>query len=235
MKKVVDSVYFYNLFPDDFDLYSERKKTYLDSVNSLIIGNINPMASVIDVGSGTGKRAKKIFQKINPSQTLCIDNAEGMVHRCRELGHNAMVHDISVAPLKDGQFDVALCLWNALGCMPEKSARLHALQNINQTLHSRGLLFLEVNNRYNINEYGVLRVFINVLLDLFGASKHMYEVALNNSGHATEEHLFDVYSLRKILSNAGFTVQSLWYVNYIDGTIERSSWRGHILVMAQKL
>jgi len=233
--KVIDSVHFYSLFTEDYDAYSKRKKVYLDSVNDLIVQNIRPQASVIDVGCGTGIRAKKIFEKINPGRTLCIDNAEGMVRQCQALGHNAFVHDIAVAPPDAEQFDIALCLWNVLGCMPEEDTRLSALRNINKVLLPGGVLFLEVNNRYDINEHSFFPVFTNILLDLFGSSKHMSEVALNNSGYTTEEHLFSTDSLKKILSQTGFIPQSFWYINYRNGDVERSSWRGRILVMAQKL
>ena len=97
-------------------------------------------------------------------------------------------------------------------------------------------LILDVNNRYNVKNYGGINVFKNILLDAMGLSRRNYPLRLGQKRISfTAVHLFTKNEILKILRKAGFEICSTYYLNYSNGQMESFSWFGQIVVVAKKL
>lgn len=144
----------YNQLAPHFRDYSKKRKTYLKSINQIILKHspIQPQ-SVLDIGSGDGLRALKLFQKMNGQNLTLIDNSSHMITQAKLLQSSSIsaiqadISDPAITHKLKGQFDVILCLWNVLGHIPSTEKRITSLKNIKSLLSPDGQIFLDVNNR----------------------------------------------------------------------------------------
>lgn len=238
MATVLNSEEFYNQWGAGLDLYSEYKAPYLEAVDKIVATELGDGLEVIDIGSGTGHRARRLSNQTHSTIT-CLDNSQTMIENIRQLGLPSRQGDIAAANFDtrpSGSFDRALCLWNVFGHIMPAAARSRALKNIRQILKPGGALIIDVNSRYNLKAYGPVTVIKNLVVDFFGVSQHDYMFSLG--GHksaATRVHIFNLAEMKDYLARAGFSVRSVSFVNYQDGRPETSQWTGQLVIIAQKV
>ena len=74
-------------------------------------------------------------------------------------------------PEAEDRFSVITCLWNVLGHIETNQKRLAALARMRRLLSDDGVIFIDVNNRYNAVNYGVLPTVGRMLYDFIVPSE----------------------------------------------------------------
>lgn len=144
------------------------------------------------------------------------------------------VADLSseVAGQHTGRFGTVLCLWNVLGHIVQLEDRERAVKNISKLLCDGGLLFIDVNNRLNVSQYGVFRVLKNLASVLLRQKGGLFSLPVHDS--VSHVYLSNKWELSDLLNQNGFVVEEMLYVHYQKGTLERSWTKGQILAICRK-
>lgn len=239
MEKILDSKQFYDCWSRGFDSYSVLKRPYLKKIDQLVGEIIKDNCSIIDIGSGTGRRIEKIGTKFKLDNIVCLDSSPVMTAISKKRGLKSFCGDIAFDLHKlftTESFSWALCLWNVLGHVQNESDRLKALENINFILKPGGELIIDVNNRYNYRAYGLAVVLKNLLLDLFLRYKHEYTFSLaNNKKLSTKVHIFSKKEIISLLKKTGFSIEKICFIDYKNGETKNSQFFGQIMIRAKKI
>jgi SAM-dependent methyltransferase len=217
-----------------YEEYSGKRQAYLDSVDELVIANLSPEFRLLDIGSGDGRRLAKIRECVGLSEIIAVEPSAEMAKICehnvgipvyQEFGENIDQLDI-------GRFDVATALWNIFGHIPSSRARLQTLINIRDKLKPGGKLILDINNRHNALAYGFWTILQRLLVDTVnfkesrGDARYQWEI--DGTTFDANGHLFTAREIEKLFADAGFKVSNRYSVNYDNGAISESKYRGQL-------
>ncbi|MFH1049244.1 MAG: methyltransferase domain-containing protein [Patescibacteria group bacterium] len=227
---------FYDKFAQSYSEYSKQKAIYLSAVNKYIIANADKKASnLIDIGCGDGFRVKNIAASLKIKNIFLLDNSVAMLSLCNKL-HNAEIipQDISDKNFNlNKKFDIVLCLWNVVGHIIEPDARKRALKNIYKMMNNDSVLYIDVNNRYNIISYGLVSVIKNIIMDLFFFA-HMtgdFDLRIEKEGYfiSTKVHIFNPFEIEKIFKEAGLKIIDRKIIDYSTGEQKFSIFSGQLV------
>lgn len=227
---------FYTKFARSYSRYAESQKAYLRSVDSFVAQNLPHGLRVVDIGSGTGSRARTIAAACKAESLALVDNSDGMVSIAQDAGGAIVLKaDISsTAPVSDRRYQASLCLWNVIGHIPSKEGRLAALRNIYSLLEPGGILFLDVNNRYNVAHYGISSVAKNALKDLLRRDDRgdfRLDMEIEGSPVSTTVHIFSPLEVRRLIKKAGFKIVKTEHIDYRTGERGRNALAGQLAFM----
>lgn len=231
---------FYTKFAPFYERYSSIKRNYISAVNNFIKSESKSHLKMADVGSGDGKRSKEVAESIHSSSLTLIDNSNGMMTIAKNIkGVNVVFADISDIKFKSNdKYGVVTCLWNVLGHIPTVEKRKVAITNLASLMEDGGFLFIDVNNRYNISNYGLKAVAKNILNDLFRSSENNGNFELNvdteNGKIQTEVHIFNPFEMDKLLKSVGLEIIKRQAVNYKTGEKSNSFWGGQLVYKLSK-
>ena len=134
---------------------------------------------------------------------------------------------------KSGSFDVITCLWNTLGHIDTRENRIEILRQCGRLLAPDGVLFCDVNNRYNARQYGLLRTTGRGLWDWIcpGEANGDVDVRWDVAGasYSTKGHVFTGGEFRQMTDAAGLAIQEECIVDYGTGQTRRWRWAGNPL------
>jgi ubiquinone/menaquinone biosynthesis C-methylase UbiE len=236
--QLLDAVTAYDAIASRFNRLSEARRSFLETIENCIIHEISKTAySMLDVGSGDGRRANRIAAScgvqrlvlLEPSaamRALTVSKAETWGMRAEELG-----------TVKD-QFDVITCLWNVLGHIDSSAARAEVLGHMSRLLRKDGLLFIDFNHRYNAAEYGMMRTILRVLRDAVNPCERNGDVTvrwpIDNEVWATKGHVFIDREVRRLMAGAGLKIQRKTVIHYSTGEIRQRAFEGNLFYVASK-
>lgn len=213
-----------------------KKSSYMKAVDSLVADNIG-RGPVLDIGCGDGLRALGLSGKYK-SGIVGMDNCVEMVEMANQNGIPTVLHEDIVA-LSDetmgrfqGKFGTIFCLWNVLGHIIHVEDRKKAMRNMTELLADDGVLFVDVNNRLNIYQYGFFCSLRNSIVGIFQKEKGIFVLPINDS--VTRVYLSSKKEFVNLLSGSGLHIERLAYVNYQNGKIEKRSWHGQLLAVCRK-
>jgi 2-polyprenyl-3-methyl-5-hydroxy-6-metoxy-1,4-benzoquinol methylase len=234
------SSYFYTKFSKSYADYAERRREYLRSIDDYIAEHLNPMTRLLDIGAGNGLRSRRIADSRGLRDITLLDDSEGMVELARSLP-NVRVHkaDISRADFEILERHTAiLCLWNVMGHIDDRQKRLNAFKNISKLLDDKGVAFVDVNNRYNVSNYGLISVVRNVAKDIISWKKPTGDFVLSmkfgNEDVKTKVHIFSPFEVERLIRKAGLRILEKRAVNYTDGKLSRNPFSGQLLYKLAK-
>jgi len=237
---MTSSIKFYNKFAPYFDHYSAKKNLYINSIDKLILNNLpTPKNKIIDIGCGDGQRGKRLLKNIKGASLLMIDNSPNMLALSNKLKTdriNVMRADISgidAQNIINDKFNIVLCLWNVLGHIPTSKKRLTALNNMRNLLTPNGRIYIDVNNRYNIIQYGLKNVIINIIKDIYKTRSENgdFNFTIKASPHLklnTKSHIFAPAEITNLIKQAKLNILKKISVNYSNGAIEKSILKGQL-------
>ncbi len=231
---------FYTHFAKSYANYAANKKRYLDAVNSFIVSEAGSAKTMIDVGSGDGKRTLEISNFTKIQDFTLLDDSHGMIALAQNIpGAKIVEADISYEKFfLEQKFDTVLCLWNVLGHI-KSDARETALKNIASLVAKEGAIFLDVNNRYNAAHYGFKAAIKNILKDIFFPSKTNGDFNLNvktEQGEIhTQVHIFSPFEMDYLLKSAGLKIIKKKYIDYKSGENRKSFWGGQLVYKLKKV
>lgn len=230
----------YNALAPYYREYSEKKAEYINSVNKYIIDNIpDDAASLLDIGAGDGIRGMYIAeQKKIKYVTLCEPSKE-MIARCKEL-HTSRLwqHAAEDLPECNEKFDVIICLWNVLGHLSHRQARIKALKGINRLLADTGVFFFDVNNRHNASAYGWLNIIGRIFIDFVSPDESRgdatFEWKIGNIIFPAKGHLFTPAEIESLIRESGLKIKKRITVDYSTGKQSKSLLKGQLLYQLGK-
>lgn len=233
---------FYKYFSNNFTEYSFSKKKYLDSIDNIITNLDFKPKNIIDLGAGDGRRSLKIAEKLKVEDIVLVDNCSEMFNKITETENIKKVTD----DISDNNFyskigkksDLVLCLWNVLGHIETEGERVSVIENITNLLSDKGIGFLDVNNRYNVRQYGFKNVIKNILKDIFSPNNKNGDFPFNFKKEEldikTSVHIFNPYEVDKYLKNAGLKIVDKKFIDYDTGKIGSNIFSGQILYKIKK-
>ena len=238
----MDSSEFYAEFAPWYGAYAQTKWTYIQSVNNFIEGKIKDVLTIIDIGAGDGSRLQKILIGLNKSvKATAVDDSDGMVDLLKKdaTGIEVFKGDIASSEFHlSGKYDAVLCLCNVLGHIADKEGRLMALKNMANLLEDNGSLFLDVNNRYNIAQYGFKSVLVNLAKDIFSPNARNGNFILNvpagNRRISTTVHIFSPGEMEGLLRATGLKVVQRKIIHYQTGRQMNTIWSGQLAYQLAK-
>lgn len=228
---ITDPVAAYERIAPWFRAISDRRRAYLDAIDTLITERI-PAGSVslLDVGSGTGERARRIAERGGLTEITLLEPSCAM----RSGGGAGEVLDLRAEQLHllPGRYDVITCLWNVLGHIFPRSRRVEVLRQFAR-LTPTGPVFIDLNHRYNAREYGFWMTAGRYFRDWTRSGESRGDVMVRwSAGDAecqTLGHVFTDGEFRRMCREAGLTVEARIVVNYRNGSPSYWSWAGNLL------
>ncbi len=230
---------FYDQFSSHYHNYSIQRQCYLRKIDQLLLSTGKSASSLIDVGCGYGDRSLKLARSLNIGRVTLLDNSPCMLRYCNSQGHEKILLDISSNNFSvNKKFDMVLCLWNVLGHVETEEKRIVALKNMRNLLTENGKLYIDVNNRHNISEYGYFSVIRNLFKSYFLFYRETGDFLLKmKSGDAvlqTKVHIFTVYEMKRLIKESGLKMVQRKIINYQDGKEVRSVFQGQLFFILSK-
>ena len=237
--RLLEPVAAYDRIAPEFARFSDTRRLYLDRIDQLILDNIPQGArSLLDVGAGDGVRALRIGRAANLHRLVLLEpsaamrsywpcDVEAWAMRAEELSGMA------------GEFEVITCLWNVLGHIFPSATRTEVLRQFARLLSRRGIVFLDVNHRYNARHYGLLPTAFRFIRDRLAPSERngdvvaMWQVAGNCC--STAGHVFTQSEFKRISAAAGLQIEKRIVVDYATGKSRRFSFNGNLLYLLRSL
>ncbi len=237
--ELLDPVAAYDRIAPEFASLSNTRRSYLDRVDRLIIDNIPPGArSLLDVGAGDGVRALHIGKAASLDRLVLLEPSPAMqsywpasvrawAMRAEELSSMA------------GEFDVITCLWNVLGHIFPAAMRTEVLRQFARLLSPDGVVFLDVNHRYNARHYGFLPTALRFTRDRLAPGERNGDVVATwqvaGSSCSTAGHVFTHSEFKRMNEAAGLAIERRFVIDYATGEIRRFSFHGNLLYLLRSL
>jgi SAM-dependent methyltransferase len=231
---LLDPVSAYDRIAPVFPAISRARSAYLEGVERLISANIpEGSRSLLDVGAGDGKRAFRIARAANISDIVLLEPSLEMQRYwpAGAKGWTLRAEDLRGELVE--QFDVITCLWNVLGHVATTAARTSVLERLGRLLSAGGVIFLDVNHRYNARYYGWAITALRFLQDCLRPRETNGDVVVtwqvDGDSCSTTGHVFTDREVRRIAYKAGLSVAGRYFVDYSSGELRRSRNAGNLL------
>lgn len=241
MNKFLSSSMFYTEFAKAFESYALLRKSYTEGVDRFVVDEIGAANTIVDIGSGNGKRATRLAKELGARSLTLVDNSDGMLDQIRvSKGISVIKADISDSEYQPNEkYDLVLCLWNVLGHIPSNK-RKTALGNLASLLNPSGMIILDVNNRYNISQYGFVAVVRNIFRDIFSrkTTNGDFELCLGTNSESadikTTVHLFSPAEMNRLIRSAGLQIDKRVIISYENGTRQKNVLGGQLVYKLTK-
>lgn len=220
--------------------YSQKYQNYLNSVDALVIKHLSPNMRLLDIGSGDGRRLKKICDALSLQDVVSVEPSKEMAAICQKTT-GFTVHKIcgdELNSLNEDNFDAITVLWNVFGHMKDTSARLKTLKAVANKLKPNGIMIFDVNNRHNQLAYGRFNVLKRRILDGICFDEKRgdahYEWEISGQKFPASGHLFIPKEVDKIIQIAGLKIVEKCSINYATGKISPSQLNGQLFYVVMK-
>jgi 2-polyprenyl-3-methyl-5-hydroxy-6-metoxy-1,4-benzoquinol methylase len=227
---MLDPVTAYDQIGSVFARIAEKRRSYLDGIDRLVIGEIPAGSrSMLDVGAGDGGRARGIAQARDIAELVLAEPSVAM------QGGNATAHTMRAEDLHllHGEFDVITCLWNVLGHVFPSASRLEVFRQFARLVSPQGRIFVDVHHRYNVRHYGAIPTALRFLRDRLRWNETNGDVVVawdvEEVRCATRGHVFTHREFRSLAQGAGLNIEKRFVVDYAAGERRRWSIEGHLL------
>jgi len=231
-KPALSPIAAYDAFAPFYSAYANTRAPYLRRVEDIVIAHTPAAGSLLDIGTGDGSRALRITQAAKLARVVLLEPSAGMRAQCPP-GVEVWPYSASEIPDSGLQFDVITCLWNVLGHLEGPQQRASALVQFRNMLTPQGMVFLDVNHRYNAESYGWSMTFLRMAGDFFLRSENQGDVAIVWKAGArtihTTGHVFTHREIKRLVRSAGLKILRRWIISYETGRESKLPLRGHLL------
>lgn len=236
---ILTSKEFYDSFSSNYLDYSKQRKYYLQKIDQLLFEIGKGAISMIDIGCGYGDRSCRLARSLGIKKVTLVDNSFLMLQHCFSERNEQIISDITSRDfIINKKYDMVLCLWNVLGHIDTREKRIIALKNMKNLLTENGKLCIDVNNRYNISEYGVFSVIKNICKDIFisvnETGNFLLKVKNNNVILQTRVHIFTVHEMISLFKKSGLKVVQRKVINYQNGEEKSFLFQGQLFFILSK-
>ena len=233
---MLDPVAAYDRIGPVFARIAEKRRSYLDSIDQLVISEIPPGSrSLLDVGAGDGGRARRIAQARDIAELVLVEPSVAMQGDTSDTKLRTMRAE--ELRLVQGEVDVITCLWNVLGHIFPSASRLEVLRQFARLVSPQGRIFVDVQHRYNARHYGAIPTALRFLHDHLSWKETNGDVVvawaiqedIEEVRCTTRGHVFTHREFRSLAQAAGLNIENRFVVDYATGECRRWSIEGHLL------
>lgn len=234
--KTLSSEQFYANHYGYYDSLRSERVEYMNTIDSCIVDNFEK-GPVLDIGCGDGLRSLQLKNKMNVD-FVGLDSCVEMCKRAKKNGVQATIKEniecLSEKTINqyNGHFGAILCLWNVLGHILDLEDRRKAIKNMAALLEFDGMLFIDVNNRFNVVQYGIHNVLKNVVSGIVRKNRGIFSISINSE--ISKVYIASKDELYNLLIEGGFIVERLLYVNYQNGIIKKTQFKGQLFAICRK-
>jgi len=211
---------FYDGIYKHYTNIASKRQFYNSAVDRYIRAhpNFRNFIKIIDVGTGDGCRITKLFG--GKAQISVIEESGQM---CNILQKNEFLEnvlegraeEIDIGAL-EGKFDLVTLQWNVLGHV---ESHLELLTVCHKLLKSGGYLIFDVNNPFNIKQYGVFSFIRNFIYFYLYPRNTRRFMPLELNGVSTNVSFSCHRYYVKILELLGFVDIRSTYFDYGTGDL----------------
>lgn len=224
-----ESKTYYNLIANNYKKQSNERIKYLNAIDDLIISDLknSKINNYLDIGAGDGRRSFYIANAIKAKNLTLLDESTEMLKNISVKNNTKIVTD-SFSKYKPQQtFDLITCLWNVIGHFESEELRFKFFEKISKLLNASGALYLDVNNRYNILNYGSDNVMRSLSKDFMNdKSSGWFDIRSGNA--KTKVYIHSPFDINKYIEPTDLIIELVQYVNYDSGKIESSFFEGQL-------
>lgn len=234
-KYIIDSTSnkFYNNLADNFNSCSLNRIQYNKTVNKILIEYLDNSFSWLDIGCGDGLRILNISKKLRemPKKIFCLEPSDKMFTLLKKNLENH--HNFQLLNQSFSQFSTELtfshisALWNVIGHI---SNRKEFFKHVFNCLEVGGYFIFDANNRFNSKNYGIKNFIINLFNELINLPSKGY-FSLSPESYV---YIASPYEIEKELIKAGFEILDIIYIDYNNGKITNSIFKGQSLFICIK-
>jgi len=231
----------YDQFTDEI----EKRRLFTESVDNIVAADLKGRPSIgqlLSIGAGTGKRERRIRDLSRHNfEISATDISAQMCSLMEGRGLTAVCgawECLDLGKLPHSQFD-AIFILHSFGLIASAKDRLEAVQKAATVLRKGGLLYVDVLNLDDLDEWGprIMQSFEeNRLLDSgYDPGDVIYR---RLGGEALSYcHYFTRTEMEALFEQAGFTCESVVNVGYAAncGEILESHDRGSLVFVAAKI
>lgn len=222
-----------------YEEYSEKYRAYLNAIDQMVIDRLTPGMRLLDIGSGDGRRLKKITAHHQLKEVVAVEPSPQMAALCRQTT-GFPVHMIcgdALVQLSETPFDAITALWNVFGHMADSAARLQTLKAMAKKLKPGGIIMLDVNNRHNQLSYGRLNVLKRRIIDALAFDERRgdayFDWKIGDKTFPASGHLFTPREIERLFAQADLRIAERWSVNYKTGERSASPFNGQLFYVLQ--
>ncbi|HZR58295.1 MAG TPA: class I SAM-dependent methyltransferase [Terriglobales bacterium] len=246
--QILDAVAAYDRLAPIYPQIATARKPYLESIGNLIVARVpSGSQSLLDVGAGNGARALRIAKASNLDEVVLLEPSREMVKSCpaatevwairaEELSSDEFAGRC-FAP--ERRFDIIMCLWNVLGHIAPHANRVQVLRQLGSMLSPQGILFVDVNHRYNIQSYGLGKTISRFLYDQLWPGERNGDVTptwdIDDVKCSTYGHVFTQKEIRKLAAAAHLRIEERLVIDYDTGVLRRFGFQGNLLYAFRQL
>ena len=215
--------------------YKDKYKTrysYIESVNNKICDFFKPInqTNILDIGVGDGERAFNLISRlgISKSNYYGLEPSKKMYQKAKKNLLNDNLFNLSLENFENNmKFDYILSLWNVIGHINDLDI---FFSKISKLIKKNGYIIFDFNNIFNIKEYGMVNYFKNKILSIF-ISKFKFNLTYSNN--TTQVNFYTKSFIKKILKKNNFKIQDMHFINYQNGIIENSAYKGQVVMICK--
>jgi len=233
-----DPVGAYNRLAPHYAQLCVRRKAYLEAVETLILHRIPAGShSLLDLGSGDGKRALRIAQTAGIERLVMLEPAVEMPAQGTGRGELWSIRAEDLRPDSiSARFDVITCLWNVLGHITTSDKRQQALSSAAHLLSTGGRLFLDFIHRYNLRSYGIVPTCARWIRDRVAWSDENGDVTARwlDGAIDTYGHVFTHREMVRLAKAAGLEIEARIVLDYDNGKEHGFACMGNLLYIFRR-
>jgi len=230
---ILDPVAAYNRIAPEYGRISDRRRLYLDRVEELVIHEVpRSSRSLLDIGAADGRRAAHIASACGLSEITLLEPSMEMRETWPATVRSWAMRAEEL-PAAAGSFDVITCLWNVLGHVFPAANRIEVLRQSARLLAPEGVMFVDLNHRYNARHYGMLPTIARIIRDyIFPGERNGDVVAkwtVGRTTYRTRGHVFTHGEFRSLAFGSGLRIRKVFVVDYETGGLHGSRFSGNLL------
>lgn len=211
------SRHYYNALAKSYQDVSRNRSDYLAAVDAFVANTLeqNESKKLLDIGSGDGYRISRLT-KDTDIEVWALENSEEMCAVLSETIARSRIFetDISLISNVAESFDAITALWNIFGHIESIE---DTFDEIREKLNHGGLFMFDVNNPFNVVEYGPISSLRNWWR--FFIRRETLAFNLERANTNTEVYFRPLNFYKSKLKSAGFSEIRVKYVNYSTGKI----------------
>jgi len=219
---------YYDCIAEEYEDISFKKLRYLLAVEKFVLTRVVEVdaKNLLDVGSGDGKRLARILEQHQFEIVTAVEPSVNMFRKLEELNLKIEIQNSTIENFKtEKKYDLILCLWNVIGHTDDLDKFLLQLRTF---LKPGGTVIIDFNNKFNIKQYGLINVLMN-LLSLIGLGSQNRQRGVFPLDGVNFVKVWSRYEFNKA-SRKHFKNHQYKYLNYQTGKIEKSQFAGQVVV-----